>query len=101
MMDLGYSFGYAARKEALEQLEKQPEPIKKTWYVCGSKKPDIFNKMQSIVLHYAHEHPRYFTKTYKNGQVYQALSVLLTFEEQEAVRKDISWIGIPESCRMV
>ena len=74
--------------------------LKKTKYVCGSSKPDIFKEMRRIVLHYAHEHPEYHSKNYKDGRVYQALSVLLSPEEEQLVRRDISLIGTPESRRI-
>ena len=73
----------------------------KTYYVCGSTDLDRFCKMRRIVFHYAHETPRYRKDILKNGKIYYGLSVLLTKAEQELVRRDISLINVPESCRVV
>lgn len=72
----------------------------KQLYVCGSSNPDVFKEMRRIVLHYAHEHPTFYAKKLQHGREYNGLSVLLTPEEQENIRREIKWIGVPESCRV-
>lgn len=69
-------------------------------YVCGSSNPDVFKEIRRIVLYYAHEHPKFYAKKLQHGRVYNGLSVLLTAEEQRNIRREIKWIGVPESCRV-
>lgn len=69
-------------------------------YVCGSSNPDVFKEMRKIVLHYAHEHPEFYTKKLQHGREYHGLSVLLTAEEQRNIRREINWIGVPEGARV-
>lgn len=68
-------------------------------YVCGSANPDKFKEMSRIVYHYAHSTPKHYTKKFQHGKIYHALEVMLTKDEEMTVRQEISWIGVPESCR--
>jgi hypothetical protein len=69
-------------------------------YICGTHNSYRFKEISRIIHHYAHETPKYFVRRLHNNRVYQALSVMLTEEEERLIRRDISMIGVPEGVRV-
>lgn len=72
----------------------------KNRYICGSTDPDKFKEMCKIVYHYSHETPTFYKKRLLNNKLYQALSVMVTKAEEELIRQEIKWIGVPEGVRV-
>ena len=84
-----------------EFLEIAEREVIRHKYICGSTNPDKFKEMKRIVYHYAKCTPGIVEKKLKNGKVYYGIIAMLTLDEQDKIRQEISWIGIPESLRRV
>lgn len=70
-------------------------------YICGSTNEDRFKEMRRIVFQNTHETPKFMKRKLNNGKIWNGISVLLSLKEQEIVRREINWIGVPQNLRNV